>query len=170
MSVDPEDRFELPRKFQHGIIRRERCDRVDVETISTGASGTDPQGHATWRSIDLIVAKNGPAAAVRAFTETSAAEDVNFSGFSWGRGTVYDSKLTDRRWPLMLRLLDLVRSASDEEYGEAIATAEKMRDEFPVPTVRAAMAVLAPTGRSGARRTSRTTPQTPTTTTTQPGS
>ncbi|WP_194910440.1 DUF4132 domain-containing protein [Catenulispora rubra] len=142
MSVDPEERFELPRKFQHGVIRRERCDRVDVETISTAAAGTDPQGHATWRSIDLVVAKNGPAAAVRAFAEASA-EDVNFSGYSWGRGTFYDSKLADRRWPLMLRLLDLVRSASDEEYAEAIATAETMRDEFKVPAARAAMAVLA---------------------------
>jgi hypothetical protein len=142
MSVDPEERFELPRKFQHGVIQRERCDRTDVEPISTSASGTDPQGHATWRSIDLIVARNGPAAAVSAFAEASA-QDVNFSGYNRGRGTAYDSKITDRRWSLLLRLLDLVRSAPDEEYAEAIATAEKMRDEFPVPASRAAMSVLA---------------------------
>ncbi|MEY9929096.1 hypothetical protein ABH926_003736 [Catenulispora sp. GP43] len=141
MSVDPEDRFELPRKFQHGVIRRNRCDRAGIEPFSKAGS-VDPQGFATWRSIDRIVAADGPAAAVRSFAATSA-EDKNFASHNWGRKSFYDSHLSDRRWPLMLRLLDLVRSATDEEYAEAIAVAEKMRDEYPVPASRAAMAVLA---------------------------
>ncbi|MEY9911757.1 hypothetical protein ABIA35_008014 [Catenulispora sp. MAP12-49] len=142
MSIDPEDRFELPRKFQHGVIRRDRCDRADLEPFSATGS-VDPQGFATWRSIDRIVAADGPAAAVRSFA-ASSAEDKNFSGHNWGRRSFYDSHLPDRRWPLLLRLLDLVRSATDEEYFEAVAVAEKMRDEYPVPASRAAMAVLAP--------------------------
>lgn len=141
MSVDPEDRFDLPRKFQHGVIRRERCDRSVLEAVSAAGS-PDPQDVATWRSVDRLVVQDGPAAAVHFFAEMSA-EDVSFSRHSWGRGSVYDSRLRDCRWPLMLRLLDLVRSGTDEEYGEAIATAEKLRDEFPVPASRAAMAVLA---------------------------
>jgi hypothetical protein len=142
MSEDPEDRFEVPRKFQHGVIRRERCDRDGIEAISATGVRTDPGRHLTWRSIDRIVAQSGPAAAVREFAATSAQE-VDFSGADWGRHSFYDSALPDRRWPLMLRLLDLVRSSTDEEYAEAIATAEKMREEYPAPASRAAMAVLA---------------------------
>ena len=142
MSVDPEDRFELPRKFQHGVIRRERCDRVDIEAISATGVATDVQGNTTWQGLDRIVTQDGVAAAVRVFAAVSAA-GVDFTGYNFGRRSFYDSKLSDRRWPLMLRTLDLVRSATDEEYSEAIATAEKMRDEYPAPATRAAMSVLA---------------------------
>ena len=120
MSVDPEDRFELPRKFQYGVIRRERCDRADIEAISVAGIATDAQGATTWRDLDRIVARDGVAAVVQAFAAISN-EGADFTGYSFGRRSFYDSKLPDRRWPLMLRVLDLVRSASDEEYAEAIA-------------------------------------------------
>jgi len=136
MSVDPEDGFELPRKFQHGVIRRERCDSADIEPISAAGVATDVQGNTTWRGLDRIATQDGVAAVVRVFAALSA-EGVDFTGYSFGRRSFYDSKLSDRRWPLMLRMLDLVRSATDEEYAEAIATAEKMRDEYPSPASRA---------------------------------
>ncbi|MBS2535159.1 DUF4132 domain-containing protein [Catenulispora sp. NF23] len=142
MSEDPEDRFELPRKFQRGVLRRERCERAEIDELAAVVADPDVRGKATWRTIDLIVAEEGPAAAVRAFAAVTDA-DVRYARSSWGHGSVYHSQISDVRWPMMLRLLDLVRSAADEEYAEAVATAEKMRAEYPSPASRAAMSVLA---------------------------
>jgi hypothetical protein len=139
MSMEDGERFELPRKFWRGVIRRERCTRADIEPV---VADPDARGMATWRTIDLVVAESGPAAAVSAFAAYSA-EDTDFTKHRWGRGSFYESPITDRRWPMLLRLLDLVRSGTDEEYAEAIATAEKMRAAHPAPAARAAMSVLA---------------------------
>lgn len=78
MSVEPEDRFELPRKFHAGVIRRKRCGRTDVEAISVAEAASD-----AWRVIDdRVVAQDGPAAAVREFAEFSA-QGVSPAGHRW---------------------------------------------------------------------------------------
>ncbi|WP_194923771.1 DUF4132 domain-containing protein [Catenulispora pinisilvae] len=142
MNEDPEDRFELPQKFRRGVLRRERCERAEIDRLAAVVADPDARGKATWRAVDLIVAEEGPAAAVRAFAAVTD-EDVRYARSSWGHGSVYHSRISDVRWPMMLRLLDLVRSATEEEYAEAVATTEKMREEYPSPASRAAMSVLA---------------------------
>lgn len=142
MDEVAEDRFELPRKFQRGVIRRERCSPADVEANTVTASDQDPWADVTWQTIDRVIAGSGVAAAVREFAAFSAS-DTNFYNHNRNYWSAYNSQLSDSRWSLMLRLLDLVRSASDEEYAEAMATAEEMRQEYPAPASRAAMSVLA---------------------------
>jgi hypothetical protein len=139
MSIDDGERFELPRKFRRGVIRRERCARADVEPVVADPAA---RGMATWRTIDLVIAESGPAAAVSSFA-AYCAEDTDFTKHRWGHGSFYESPVNDLRWTMALRLLDLVRSGTDEEYADAIATAEKMRASHSASAARTAMSVLA---------------------------
>lgn len=142
MGEVAEDRFELPRKFQRGVIRRERCSPAAVEANTAPVTDGDPWENPGWQTIDRVIARSGVAAAVREFAAFSAS-DSNFYNRNRNYWSAYNSQLSDCRWSLMLRLLDLVRSASDEDFAEAIATAEKMRQEYPALASRAAMSVLA---------------------------
>jgi hypothetical protein len=143
VGEDAEDQFELPRKFQAGVIRRRRTSPAAVAQLKTASADSgDPWQTPSWQSIDLIVARHGVAAAVREFAAFSA-KSANFAKHSWSHWSPYESPVRDARWSPMLRLLDLVRSASDEDYAEAMVTAEKMRAEYPASASRAAMSVLA---------------------------